>query len=280
MRFQNEPIGTENIPQYSKYLPEEHLNKIRFGEFKATAVFLGDGKLFGVYVTDLVDGWIRFVWFALTESDVSTAEKALFIRFCIAVEKSRIEGEEKGAFVEIMKDEAWEDAREAFMLAGMEVRDVCGNNYEFTLSQVEHRDMLSSAAEKIPCIPIAEADDVLLSTLERLMQNDERPVPIPTFVDFESYDQELSCICIVKGKPIGALLVSEIGDYIVLQAAYTSGKYALPAILGYAINKAAEKYGEDKRVLAPVVVFKSEQIIEEMVGGEKREKILEAVQLF
>ena len=74
MRFQNEPIGTENIPQYSKYFPEEHLNKIRFGEFKATAVFAGDGKLFGVYVTDLVDGWIRFVWFALTEPDVSTAQ--------------------------------------------------------------------------------------------------------------------------------------------------------------------------------------------------------------
>ena len=75
-------------------------------------------------------------------------------------------------------------------------------------------------------------------------------------------------------------MVSHQGDYLVLEAAYSSGKYTLPAVLGHSLFKALEMFGPDKMVLAPVVVFKSEQIIEEMVSGEKREKIMVAVHRF
>jgi hypothetical protein len=280
MRFQNEAVTTFKLDSYKELIPEELFTRLRTGEYYAAAAIKDDGQTFGVYVTDIIDGWIRIIWLGFSDPDISTAEKALFIRYCIRREKKRAGKDLKGAFAEITGDDAWQDAREAYLLAGMEIREVDGNNYEFTLSQVDHTDMLKSAAEKLPCIPLKDAGVDLLDLLEQQMQNDERPVPVPSFVDYESYDQDISCICLIKDQPKGALLVSHQGDYLVLEAAYSSGKYTLPAVLGHSLFKALEMFGPDKKVLAPVVVFKSEQIIEEMVAGEKREKIMVAVHRF
>ena len=280
MRFRSETLTVEKIFSYENVIPAEHIKKTRNGEYYAAEVSAGGSEPFGLYITDEVDGWIRLVWMKLFDKDVTTEDKALFIRSCIRSERKRRAGEKKGAFAEMMPDEIMEDSHEAFALAGMDVREELGNNYEFTLSQVDHRDMLESAAKKIPCKPLSEVDEVLQDTVERLMQNDERPVPIPTFVDYDRYDQDVSGVCLIKDQPKGAILVTETGGYLVIEAIYATGKNALPALLGHAFIKAMEKFGADKQVLAPVVVFKSEQIIEEMVAGEKREKILVAVQRF
>ena len=89
MRFQNEAVTTFKLDSYKELIPEELFTRLRTGEYYAAAAIAEDGQTFGVYVTDIIDGWIRIIWLGFSDPDISTAEKALFIRYCIRREKKR-----------------------------------------------------------------------------------------------------------------------------------------------------------------------------------------------
>ena len=278
------PIEETNIDIYEGVIPEEYIDKIRDEKLFAAAVYDGD-DFFGIYLTDIQAGWLEIVWAYIDDPDKETVEKAAFFRHLIGQEKKKRGEDLKGAFIEFYEDEAWKDlsdAMDVLSLAGFTLRLGEDNCYEFALSDVKSRKTLQKAAEKIKCMPLSEAQEKIWITekMEEIMLSDDRPVPVPAFIYWEDYLQDLSFISILGGEPCGAVLVTQEKDYLVVELAYTANPVVLPALLWNALEKAEEKYGSEKRVLVPVVVNKTADIVEHMVPDAKRGKLINGFMWF
>ncbi len=278
------PIVETNIDIYEDVIPEDYKDKIIDEKLFAAAVFDGD-VFFGIYITDIQAGWLDIVWTYIDDPDKETVEKAAFFRHIIRQEKKQRGADLKGAFIEFYEDEVWNDlsdVMDVLSLAGFTLRLGEDNCYELSLSDVKGRKTLQKAAEKVKCIPLSEAQEKIWITekMEEIMLNDDRPVPVPAFIYWEDYLPDISFISLLGGEPCGAVLVTQEKDYLVVELAYTSNPVVLPALLWNALIKAEEKYGGEKRVLVPVVVNKTADIVEHMVPDAKRGKLINGIMWF
>ncbi len=278
--FSLERITEENITRYEKTIPTGYHGEIKVGELYAIAVY-DDGSLYGIMVSDVVDDWMYLVWFYIADEDSVMVKKASFFRYCIYQAKNEYHHRLKGAFIEIYPDNDYaKDIRDVLYMVGMSIREAKSNVFEFSLSQVEGVQSLIKAAEKMECRPLDKMSAAELSTIENMMQEDVRPIPVPTMMDWDSYISDISVFGFKNSAPCGALLFSMKSERLVAELAYAADPVALPAMLGTAYKKALEKYGEDVRVEVPVVVNKSENLVERIVPTATREDILEGVLLF
>ena len=279
--FQDNLITTENIDEYEDSLPKNYLEGIISGEFNAAAVYdvneAGE-KLYGFYITAVRAGWLAIVWFSLIDQGIETVEKGHFLRYIIRRDIKRRKMELEGTFLEIHMDEAFEDSELALSYAGLEASVGNNNIYEFTLSQVTRRDTMKKAAAKLECVSLAEAPPDLISRLDDLMQNSERPVPVPVFIDFEEYNLDISFICLKKSEPCGAVLFSNNRDYLIANLGFSLDPLSLPALLWNALETAEKLYGKDQKVLIPVVVYRSAALVEYFVPDAKRGKVINGIQ--
>ena len=281
--FKTEQIAGINLAQYEKYISDSYRAQIRRGELNAVAVFDdygGEDRFYGLYVTGRHNGWLEIVQISFADEDKGMMARADFIRYCIRSERIINDGSLKGAFMEVHMDEGGEEQEILFLLAGMESKREKNNIYEFTLSQVGQRAMLSKLKKRLECRSISECEEDELDEMDAIIQEDERNTPVPLFMDWYEYDQDLSKICFNNGKPVGALLFTNYEDHLVIELAYTADNMALPVMLANALDDAEKIYSPDKKVLVPVVVNKTKEIIEKMVPGAYRGEIVEGVVWF
>ena len=274
-------IRPDMLEEYAFCIPKNYHEQIRNGELTAIATYDGNpenGRLFGVIVTASHQGWLEIVWAYTGKEYRLEVQTAEFLRYCIRREQKT--GRYIGAFCEIHMEEATALHRDVLALCGMEMHTVKNNIYELRLSDIRHRDMLMKAAEKEECISLEEADEDILELAEETIADDERPVPVPSSIEWESYDPELSRICIEDDEPKGVLLFSKAADYLVLELAYTVSQSALPAMIGSALSKAEELYPEDQKILVPIVGRGVGDILEKMAPDAERGEILQAVMWF
>ena len=281
--FRTEQISAVNIMDYEDCIPESYRAQIRRGELNAIAVyddFGGKQNFYGLYVTGVHNGWLEIVMVYLANEEKGVMAKADLIRYCIRSERIRDNGSLKGAFMEVHMDEGGEQQEQILMLAGMETLREKNNIYEFTLSQVGQRSMLSKLKKRLECRSIGECEEEELDEMDAIIQEDERSTPVPLFMDWYEYDQDLSKICFSNGKPVGALLFTNCEDHLVIELAYTADNMALPVMLANALEDAESIYSPEKRVLVPVVINKTKEIVEKMVPDAYRGEIVEGVVWF
>ncbi len=274
-------IRPDMLKEYAFCIPQNYYDQIHKGELTAIATYEGnpeDGHLFGVIVTASHQGWLEIVWAYVGEEYRQEVQAAEFLRYCIRRERKT--GRYIGAFCEIHMEEATALHRDILVLCGMELLTVKNNIYELRLSDIKHKDMLLQAAEKEECISLEEADEDILELVEETIADDDRPVPVPSSIEWENYDPELSRICIVDDEPKGVLVFSKAADYLVLELAYTSTPSALPAMLGSALSTAEELYPEDQKILVPIVGRGVGDILGKMAPDAERGDTLQAVMWF
>lgn len=281
--FRRHKISSGNVSDYGKDIPDSYRKLILSGDYQAIAVTDENGddeKYVGVCIFLELDDWIEIVYIHMDREEVLMVEKAEFVRCCIHEVREICRNDPKGVFIEIPIFKDMDDTKDSLSLAGMDVRESGDNLFEFELSMVQERDLLEKAYQKGECISLAEADESVLSKLENLMQNDERPIPVPVFMDWDRYISDISYIYLRKGEPRGVILLSEHENGLVVELAYCADAIALPIPLAYSYKAALEKYGEDKTVIVPVVVNKSAELVKHMVPKAARNKIIEGVMRF
>ena len=283
--FRNEVIDVFNLGQYKKDIPEDYLEGIKGGRINGTAVFDvvdGESIYFGLFLTELRGDWIRLIWIYAEDRSLRTVEKGRYIRYCILSDKKRRGGKLRGAFAEIYPDGSWQDTEDALMLAGMEADRVLDNVYEFALSEVSGISSFEKAAASRACVSLAEAGDELKEKFLKAVDNDSRPVPCPMEMDWERYDREISFIC-VKGeheRVCGCLFFTEREGYLIAEVGYASDPIALPALIWNSWTKARDRYGQDTRILIPMVSDRYENMIRGVVPEAKRGEVINAVMRF
>ena len=281
--FFDREIKYEQGNKFLKEIPENYLKGLSSGEFNAAAVYEDRDKEkepFGYYLTAVHADWLEIVWFKISDKSVSIDKKGRFIRHGMVSDIRRRKGKFFGAFTEFPTDEDMNGVVEALTLTGMDAFIGDSNIYEFKLSDVTGRDMMEKASERVECIPVSDADDLMRQKIDEIMRIDERPVPIPLFIDWKSLDDKISFICKKNDRLCGALLFSEREEYLVADLGYSADPIALPALIHNALEVAIEKYGEDKKVIVPVVVNKSALLVEKIVPDAVRGKVINGVMRF
>ena len=279
--FKDIMIHSANIMNYQDYIPKNYHEQIIKGELSAIATYDGDkesGNMVGISVTGSHAGWLEIVWLTMGEKYLQAVQTAEFLRYVFR--RSRKIRDYVGAFTEIHMDENTSFHKDILILAGMELHEAKNNIYELKLSEVEQEKLLYDAAKKSDCIFLEDASDELLSELEDAFAEDSRALPVPTYMDWDFYKGDLSVICQQNGKPTGAILVSEVKDYLLVNLVYGTNAMAVPAVLGKALMKAKETYDGDKKILMPLVAKGAVELIEKLAPKAKRGDIMEAVVWF
>ncbi len=265
-------------------VPDNYMDQVRRGELTAVAYYTGEpengGSLFGISVTGVHAGWLEIVYLYFPEEN-RTPEKMyeLLSKELTACYKKH-GGSLCGAFMELPVEEAYPALREALRMAGMEVWEEKGNVYQFALSELEEKEFLLKAAGEGSVLSLGNTGASALKSLERMMDEDARPVAVSLPVRWKDYSDDLSMVCFEDEKPTGLLLVSEKGGCLVVELAYTASKTALVKLLGGAIRQAELLYPEDQKVLVPIVVKNSAEILARIVPRGRRNGLLEAMLWF
>ncbi|MBQ7506710.1 MAG: hypothetical protein IJT05_05210 [Lachnospiraceae bacterium] len=269
---------------YVKLVPENYMAQLRRGEMTAVAVFLErrgeDPELAGLAVTAVHASWLEIVYLYLPVEIRTPYRIADFLTYVIRQACRRNETDLIGAFVEIPYDELYMAYKTALRMIGMELSEVQGNVYQFPLSEITGKEALLKAGEKAELLPLQKADIHLLNRLERMMEEDSRPVAASPLMEWDEYNQELSLICFEKEEPTGLILISEAGEYLVLELTYTVSKTALPKLLGGVLARTDGLFPADKKVLVPIAVINSAEILIRMVPTGRRNSVLEGTLWF
>ena len=275
-------IDSSNISEFEALLPENYSAQIRSGALFGGAVFEPSGEekppiLVGVMA--FRKDWLELLWIGFPDRTKSDTFFAELIRTLIRREKFYRGPSLKGVYAEFHSDIKLRSdrIRNVMLLAGMESCITKSNVYEFPLSAVEESSLLRKAKGRMKCIPLFMANGELFNKLDELIQTDARPSPLPLFVNWDSYLQEDSLICMQGDDPCGILLFSKYKDYLVIDCAFVTEAMALPVLLGNAYPWLVEKYGDKQKLLIPVVIDRTASIVERLVPGAERVDMVEAV---
>ena len=285
--YTNRKISKKELSSLEGVIPQTYIEQLRTNKFYAGIISenVGDQNLDRViFVTYSFDGWLELVWVKhLVDAPLPHTMVSVF-RYLIRIERQRYKGKLNGAFFEIHADEVDDPDtfRQALLMSGFEAKEALDNIYEVSLEQVEEKgqSFLAKAAKSMKCIPLKSADTALRETVDRMIQEDKRPVPIGLYVQWEDFSEEDSLICMKDDKPCGLLLLSHKGDYIVFECAYVTDKMALSAMIGWAYFMMQKKYGPSQKVLIPVVLEKTGVIVEKIAPEAQRGKVIEGIRFF
>ncbi len=283
--LQNKRIEKKELPDYENQIPDAYMDLLKTGKLYAGLIYHaagGEEIPEAVYITYSLEDWQVLVWLKYFREKVLPMERARLLRYLLRTENLRNQNRLKGAFLEIHIDELEDpdEFRYSLMMSGFECRVTYDNLYEFSLEQVKEKEFLKKAAKSLTCRAVSAADPALLVACESMVQKDDRPVPVDLYLNWNDYISEDSLICVNAGEPCGMLLFSRKGEYLVIACAYTAHKTALAAMLGNAFLRLEKKYGPGQKILVPVVLNRTGMIVERMVPGAVRGKMLEGVYWF
>ncbi len=274
-------IHAANLINYAGFIPPNYAEQIRRGELSAVATYDGnvsEDKMVGISVTGSHAGWLEIVWIVpgpLCREEVDAAD---FLRY--VMRRAEKTGNYIGAFSEIHADEHTSAHRNILLLSGMELREEKNNLYEITVGELKENDAFLRAAKLFTCVFLEDASDELLTAAEDTMLDDARPVPVPPYIDWDTYIDGLSVICTSDGQTEGVMLLTEEKDYLVLNLAYSKSVKALPAMIATVQKRAAELYDPEKKILLPIVGSHAEQLVRKLVPSARRGTIIQAVTWF
>ncbi len=283
--YYNKRISVFDLDKYKESIPENYLRQIRLGELYAGVVcdLVGDEeRTAAVYVMGQHRDWLEIAWVHFGDPGALPVVRADLLRYIIRVERQQIKDELTGVFFEEHSDEIDDpdQLRHILMLAGLDGRESLDYIYTFSLGQVQEREFLAKAAKAMDVMRLCDAPEELLESVDNMIQADERPTPVGLFVDWEDYLQEESLICVKNGQPRGALLLSIKGEYVVIECAFVADKMALSVMLGNVLPMLEDKYGQEQKMLVPIVLKKTAEIVERLVPGAERGKIIEGLKWF
>ena len=271
-------IQPGKLSDYVKYIPKNYHAQILNGDLSVIATYDGEesgDEPIGVMVLADHQKWFEIVWVYVCREYRTEVKSAEYLRHCLrqAAKTRRY----IGAFCEVQVEEEKALHSNVMVLAGMELLYAKNNVYELRLSQIRHRNTLFHAAEGTECIPLSDVDEDILEFIEEQIASDKRPIPFPADVNWESYDEDLSRICVIDDEPAGILLFSHAAEYVVLELAYSVSERALPAMIGSALGYAEQNYSPEQKILIPVVGTGISDIINRMVPDVIRGDALQAV---
>ncbi len=276
IHFREEIIKPTSLSAYENLIPENYVSQLKDNSLKATAYYrdLSSNEVYSVTITGVHDGWLELVWIAFQNEDGDRDEMISFVRSFL--QNARQCGKYKGAFIELHKVEGTEESVRMLESAGMTVFSQMNNIYEFRFKDVLSNPTIIAASKKTKCSRVCDLDEKTKEEIEDHLYNTRMTVPVALPIPWKNYRQTLSFA--YHGKlGTGLLLISGIGDTLVVELLYASNPIVTAALLGAAINEGRLQLSADQKFLVPIVIGATRPIIKKLVKDPVRGEIEEAV---
>ncbi len=280
--YSEEIIPISHLSEYLEHIPENYVGQIKDGSLKATAYYVktggGEPSLCGLSVIGVHMKWVELVWLVPAGEYKNDSDKVSdLLRYIISVHRD--EKCYKGLFSEIHKGIEKDTVLEALLKSGMWVFDEKNNNYEFRYKDIKRDKSLLSASEKIACKPLSLLTDDEKAKIEDVLYDSDQLIPVALPIPWNRFRQDLSFA--YSGQlGTGLLLISEIGDTLDVELLYGSNPVITASLLGTALTGTEGQVSPEQKILVPIVVESSRQLIKRLVDGATRGDITEALVWF
>ncbi len=273
-------LAPAQFQSFFSYIPDNYLGQLKNGSMDATAYYLKESdSLIGVVLTANHNPWFEIVWVSMAE-DSRNEESVLSLLNCVT-EEARARGQYAGAFFEMHEGTETDAMKEMVARAGYTVHTEKDNMYEYKLADSKLEKPLLAAAQKFKCVSVEAAGDDIREKIETRLFDERRPVPVAIPIPWKDYRQDLSFIYIGENdENAGLMLVSEIGNAMVIELLYGTDPAVMAALVGAATLDAQKVLPMDKTVLVPIVNDLTRPLIEKLAPNAKRGTISQAIRWF
>ena len=261
------------IADYSDQIPENYVSQIKNASLTVKTYHDGD-RFLGLTITGVHSNWVEIVWLSRGD-DVSDDEVGQLL--ALIVDRAYAEKKYLGVFIELHVVPETAAMEKILNTVGMQTIHVKNNLYEFTYKDIVMFDKLLLATQKLPCTPISMLSEDTKIAMEDVVYGDKGPVPVALPIPWSSYRQDLSVANYDKKlADTGLLLVSEVGDTLVVDLLYGKNPVITAALIGNAVKNAEGIVSPDQKFLVPIVLEATRPLVEKLVPNATREDLVEA----
>lgn len=277
-------ITPESLPKFGYLIPEQYQQEII--NHRLTGIGIVDpfreDEVVGVMLAQDCHNWMEIVWIHLDELYQGMGFASTLIKYCVhSVQKIE---HVWGAFCNLPSGTLGEIMQRDFLEAGFELLPVTHRSYIATIGLIKNAPLFQRLAgekgnERI--VTLAETDDSLKRKLSSVLYEATAPIPLPAPLRLERYHQRISCIHLSDSNAPDALVfVTDKGDHLTLECAWTAVPTALVPLLGSAIREAQKLYPDEMEIYVPTVTDVSAKLVEKMIPDAKPIEGLQARLLF
>ncbi len=281
--FERKRLKPSEFKAFEEYIPGNYLGQLRNGTMMADAYYDGDvseENFAALMLWAVHEGWKEIIWMSFDDDVKGNEEKTCELLNYVLYE-AKEQGEFLGVFKEFHSEEFTGNIERGIGRLGFSVRYEKNNVYECRLSDLVEQATVMAAVARVKCSTVENTDEDTMDGVERRIASNKQPVPVSVPVPWENYRADLSFTCLNRAADeAGLLLVSEIGDSLVLDLVYGSNPIIVAALIGNAIKKAKELLPADQKVLIPIVNTGTVPLIEKMVPTATRGEIAETILWF
>ncbi|MBR4513376.1 MAG: hypothetical protein IKO61_00610 [Lachnospiraceae bacterium] len=275
VHFSESCLSPTQISAYSELIPENYVSQIKNASLKVT-VYKREEEFAGLAITGIHSGWLEIVWVALPQDKPDGVHTKELMTHIILNAKEF--GGYKGVFAELHMSPEENRMKDILSEIGMDIIEKKNNLYEFRIRDMEKTKTLLDAADRIPCVPLLFLTDREKDEIENMLYNEAGSVPVQMPVPWSSFRQDLSLVHYDSAKKtLGLMLVSQVGDSLVIDLLYGKNPMITAAILGTAIRMASDELPASQKVLVPIVLSATRPIVEKLAPDATREELVEAV---
>ena len=273
--FSESRLSPTQMSAYAELIPENYVAQIKNASLKVT-VYKREAEFAGLAITGTHSGWLEIVWVALPQEKPDGMHSKELMTYIISSAKET--GVYKGVFAELHVTPEENRMKEILSEIGMDIIEKKNNLYEFKIGDMEKTKTLLDAANRIPCVPLLFLTDKEKDEIENMLYNEAGSVPVQIPVPWSGFRQDLSFVHYDSTKKtLGLMLVSQVGDSLVIDLLYGKNPMITAAILGTAIRTASDELPGSQKVLVPIVLSATRPIVEKLAPHATREELVEAV---
>lgn len=277
-------ITAESLLKFGYLIPEQYQQEIVNQRLIGIGIVdpFREDEVVGVMLAQDCHNWMEIVWIHLDELYQGMDYASTLISYCVHAVQER--GRAWGAFSNLPSGRIGEILTKDFLKAGFELVPTTHHSYTATIELVKNAPLFQRLAQENGSnrvVPLAKVDDSLKRKLSAVLYEATVPVPLPSPLLLERYHQSISCIHLNDSNaPDGLLFLSDKGDHLTVECAWTAAPTALIPLLGNAIQEAQKLYPDEMEIFVPTVTDVSAKLVEKMIPDAKPIEGLQARLLF
>lgn len=277
--YKKRGITSEDYEKYSEYLPEYYVTQLVIDSLYADVYTDEEDGMTAVVIYAIHRIWKELVWISIDEEHRDNDTVTSLISHIV---KEAVEsGLFGGLFMELHMDSKATYPEDVFNSIGVSTYRQKNNVYEFVFSDIVPDKAINAATRKASCVSVDFLDDWEKAQIEEIIRANSQPVPIGFPIDWDYYRGDLSFAYVnAEYNTAGLMLVSEIGDSLVLELLYGTNSIIVAALLGTAIQNGGGYLPDDKKIVVAIINESTSSLIRRLVPNAKRGEIVQAVTWF
>lgn len=265
-------ITPETAPGFVHLIPELYMRDIQAQELVGKGLAdEEDGRAAAVLLCRETRGWMEIVWIAVDEDYRGMGLAGWLLHICL--QGARQAGELWGAFADLTTEKDRDMMRHILIRNGFAVTEKFRPVYTVPLQAIAGSKLFDKQIEANRVRPLKEADNALRKSIGLLMKEDRRPLPMHLPINWEQYDDTISGICMIQGKPAGVILVSRMEEELELSFLWANHRSAAALLLVYAMKRALDVCPPQTQVSLAAVSDKALNLAEAILPDAQKMRI-------